>query len=133
MAYSSVLYRLSNFPLIEIPGWSSAQTRMFRGFLSYPMAVLGRVSYDSLGIPSARAAIPGASFSGFTYNCFSLRGAPLTLVLFLYGHDFISQPLWCCYMTSTLTTVFKAMKGIFNLFELPGVLEYQFRENHIAF
>jgi hypothetical protein len=25
------------------------------------------------------------------------------------------------------------MKGIFNLFELPGVLEYQFRENHIAF
>ena len=25
------------------------------------------------------------------------------------------------------------MKGTFNLFELPGVLEYQFRENHIAF
>jgi hypothetical protein len=25
------------------------------------------------------------------------------------------------------------MKGIFNLFELPGVLEYQFREKHIAF
>ena len=25
------------------------------------------------------------------------------------------------------------MKGIFNLFELPGVLEYQFCENHIAF
>ena len=25
------------------------------------------------------------------------------------------------------------MKGIFNLFQLPGVLEYQFRENHIAF
>jgi hypothetical protein len=29
--------------------------------------------------------------------------------------------------------VWKAMKGIFNFFELPGVLEYQFRENHIAF
>jgi hypothetical protein len=29
--------------------------------------------------------------------------------------------------------VWKAMKGIFNLFELPGILEYQFRENHIAF
>jgi hypothetical protein len=29
--------------------------------------------------------------------------------------------------------VWKAMKGIFNLFELPGVLEYQFRENQIAF
>ena len=25
------------------------------------------------------------------------------------------------------------MKSIFNLFELPSVLEYQFRENHIAF
>ena len=25
------------------------------------------------------------------------------------------------------------MKGIFNLFELPSILEYQFRENHIAF
>ena len=30
-------------------------------------------------------------------------------------------------------TVRKAMKGIFNLFELPSILEYQFRENHIAF
>ena len=27
----------------------------------------------------------------------------------------------------------KAMKGIFKLFELPSILEYQFRENHIAF
>jgi hypothetical protein len=25
------------------------------------------------------------------------------------------------------------MKGIFNLFDLPGVLEYQFRESHLAF
>ena len=30
-------------------------------------------------------------------------------------------------------TVRKAMKGIFNLFELQSILEYQFRENHIAF
>jgi hypothetical protein len=29
--------------------------------------------------------------------------------------------------------VWKAMKSIFNLFELPSVLEYQFCENHIAF
>jgi hypothetical protein len=30
-------------------------------------------------------------------------------------------------------TVWKAMKSIFNLFELPSVLEYQFCENRIAF
>jgi hypothetical protein len=29
--------------------------------------------------------------------------------------------------------VWKAMKGIFNLFELLSILEYQFCENHIAF
>jgi hypothetical protein len=47
------------------------------------------------------------------------------------GLTFVEIQRFCGICPKTFET--DCLKGIFNLFELPGVLEYQFRENHIAF
>jgi hypothetical protein len=50
------------------------------------------------------------------------------------GLTFVEIQRFCGICPKALKLiVWKAMKRIFNFFELPAVLEYQFCENHIAF
>jgi hypothetical protein len=78
--------------LVCFGDFSATLWRCLEGFLTT------RSEYRAPGPPSA-----GPVFMVLLIIVSLSRGAPLTLVLFLYGHDFISQPLWCYYMTSTLT------------------------------